>query len=329
VHKTLLIAGLIGIPLWFGGLIPTAWADTLTLSDGTTVSGDIVKFDDNSLMLREGDAYTNVQWTLFSQDSLKQLAQDPKKAALVEPFIAPAATARPPKPQLQLQGVERLDVPARTSVIGGLFTSSVGLFLLLMIYVANLYAAYEIALCRSRAVGAAVGSAAVLPLIGPVIFLLLPRPDVGAPAADDETDPEPAPASAPAASPATSTAVPTAAAPAATSPAGPGSPAEEIQVSATSWSPAAESKAAAKPQTIVFPRGKFTFNKRFIETKFPTFIKGTDTGTVMVVTTMKDKFVAQRIGQAGANEMQLVCANGEFMVIYGEIQEIQIKPKDT
>jgi hypothetical protein len=327
VHKTLLIA----FTLWFGGLISTAWADTLTLSDGTTVSGDIVKFDDNSLMLREGDAYTNVQWTLFSQDSLKQLAQDPKKAPLVEPFIAPAAAARSPKPQLQLQGVEKLDVPARTSVIGGLFTSSVGLFLLLMIYVANLYAAYEIAKCRSRPVGAAVGTAVVLPLIGPVIFLLLPRPDIGgseaAPA--EETAPEPSSANAPALTPASSTAVPAAAAaPTSSSPAAAGSPAEEIQVSAAPWAPSAESKAA-KPQTIVFPRGKFTFNKRFIETKFPTFIKGTNTDTVMVVATLKDKFIAQRIGQAGANEMQLVCANGEFMVIYGEIQEIQIKPKDT
>lgn len=325
MHKTLLIA----FTLWFGGLITAAWADTLTLSDGTTVSGDIVKFDDNSLMLREGDAYTNVQWTLFSQDSLKQLAQDPKKAPLVEPFIAPAAAARPPKPQLQLQGVEKLDVPAKTSVIGGLFTSSVGLFLLFMIYVANLYAAYEIARCRSRPVGAAVGTAVVLPLIGPVIFLLLPRPDVGIPEAEEEAAPEPSPASAPAPSPASSAAASAAAvAPVPSSSAEAGSPAEEIHVSAAPFAPSAESKAA-KPQTIVFPRGKFTFNKRFIETKFPTFIKGTNADTVMVVATLKDKFVAQRIGQAGANEMQLVCANGEFMVTYGEIQEIQIKPKDT
>jgi hypothetical protein len=328
VHKTLLIA----FTLWLGGLISTTWADTLTLSDGSTVSGEIVKFDDNSLMLREGDAYTNVQWTLFSQDSLKQLAQDPKKALLVQPFIAPAAAVRAPKPQLQLQGVEKLDIPAKTSVIGGLFTSSVGLFLLFMIYVANLYAAYEIALCRSRPVGAAVGSAVVLPLIGPIIFLLLPRPDVGgqeaAPA--DETASEPAPANAPATAPASSAAVPTTSAAATTSSSvGSANPPEEIQVSAAPWVPAAEATAAPKPQTIVFPRGKFTFNKRFIETKFPTFIKGTNGDTVMVVATLKDKFVVQRIGQAGANEMQLVCANGEFVVGYGEIQEIQIKPKDA
>lgn len=328
MHKTLLIA----FTLWFGGLISAVWADTFTLSDGTTVSGDIVKFDDNSMMLREGDTYTNVQWTLFSQDSLRQLAQDPKKAQLVEPFIAPEVTARPPKPQLQLQGAEKLDVPAKTSVIGGLFTSSVGLFLLLMIYVANLYAAYEIALCRARPVGAAVGSAVVLPLIGPIIFLLLPRPDIGVPeaASEGEAVPEPSPASPPAAAPAPSTAVPAAsAASTSSSPMETGNPAEEIQVSAAPWAPAAGSKAAAKPETIVFPRGKFTFNKRFIETKFPTFIKGTSADSVMVVATTKDKFVAQRIGQAGANEMQLVCANGEFMVSYGEIQEIQIKPKDA
>ena len=328
MHKTLLIA----FAVWIGGLLSTTWADTLTLSDGTTVSGDIVKFDDNSLMLREGDAYTNVQWTLFSQESLKQLAQDPKKAALVEPFITPAAAARTPKAPLQMQGVEKLEIPAKTSVIGGLFSSSVGLFLLLMIYVANLYAAYEIALCRGRPVGAAVGTAVVLPLIGPIIFLLLPRPDIGLPeaASDEEAAAEPPPAGTPAPAAASSPAAPTAStAQMASSPAAAGAPSEEIQVSATPWAPAAGAKTASKPQAEIFPRGKFTFNKRFIETKFPTFIKGTNGESVMVVSTLKDKFVAQRIGQAGANEMQLVCANGEFMVIYGEIQEIQIKPKDT
>ena len=81
---------------WLGGLLLAAGADTLQLTDGTLVTGDVVKYDDNGVLIRTpDDAYTNVTWTMFSQGALKQLEQNPKIKPFVRPFIIPPAQQRP------------------------------------------------------------------------------------------------------------------------------------------------------------------------------------------------------------------------------------------
>ena len=47
------------------------------------------------------------------------------------------------------------------------------LVMLLLIYMANIYAAYEIAACRARPIALVMGVAVVLPVLGPVGFRLL------------------------------------------------------------------------------------------------------------------------------------------------------------
>ena len=150
-------------------------AETLTLTDGSTQAGDIVKFNDNGLMLHTAaDVYTNVSWGQLSQDSLKQLAEKPKLKPLVEVFIEPDASARPVKADIQVNAVTRMERPAKPSLFGGLAGSPVGLFLLLVLYAANLYAGYEVAIIRARPAVQVIGLSAVLPIIGPVVFLALP-----------------------------------------------------------------------------------------------------------------------------------------------------------
>ena len=311
------------------GLLLSARADSFTLTDGSVMAGDIVRSDDNGLMLRApGDVYTNVLWSQFSQDSLKQLAQDPKYSGLVQPFIDPTATSHPAPAPLKLQEVSRLEMPPKTSVVGGLFSSSVGLFIVFVIYLANLYAGYEIAKCRRRPIMGVVIISAVLPFIGPVAFLLMPPLSDAVP---EEEQPEEAvaPVQAPFQVP-SQAAAPQAASAAQT--AAPAVPAKEqakadMSITVGGWTQSGEQ--AKKPEPVIFPRGKFTFNKRFIETKFPTFIKGTNTDMVLLVTTAKDKFTATRIAQLGMGDMQLASAEGEFTVAFSDIQEIQLKPLDA
>ena len=83
---------------------------------------------------------------------MKQLAQNPKIDPFVEPFIAPAPAEQAIKPEVKIQDVTRLDRSAPASLIGGLFSSGVGLMVLLLIYAANIYAGYEIARFRARPV---------------------------------------------------------------------------------------------------------------------------------------------------------------------------------
>lgn len=65
-----------------------ATGEQFQLNNGSSVSGSIILFNENSVTLRMSDGtYTNMAWLKFSQNTLKQLAQNPKIKSLVEPFI--------------------------------------------------------------------------------------------------------------------------------------------------------------------------------------------------------------------------------------------------
>ena len=274
-------------------------AATLTMTDGSSVEGDIVKFDDSGLMLRSGnDTYTNLSWGQFSQDTLKQLSANSKIKPLVEVFLEPDASQRPARAETNVNPVKRLEMPENPSLFGGFVKSPVGLFILLVLYVANLYAAFEVSIIRARPALPVIGLAAVLPILGPIIFLALPS----------VAEAEPA----------------TAAESAGTDAA---KPAEEIQIAEASWNQPAETKAA---EAQVFARGKYTFNKKFVETKFAGFIgepKGDAKKYALSVKTGQTTFAVDRIMQVSADEVILETANGQAVVPLADILEIKLNPK--
>src|SRR5215469_13067171 len=107
------------IGLWLCGMLATANAETYNLTDGTSISGDVISFNDDGVVFRTGDdKYTDrIVWTKFSQDALKMLAKNKKLTAYATPFIE---TPPKPPPQLQVQvhDVTRLDLPPKQSVMG-------------------------------------------------------------------------------------------------------------------------------------------------------------------------------------------------------------------
>lgn len=294
---------------WLCGLLIAARADTLSLADGTSLTGDIIKSTDTGLMLHLSDnGYTNVLWTKFSQEAMKELAKNPKIKSFVEPFIEIPLSERPQKTELKIREVTRLKVPPKQSLIGALFSSSVGIFTLLLIYAANIYAGYEIAVVRIRPKALVMGVAAVLPVLGPIIFLALPMQVQAAPTETQaEVDP-------------TSFAVP-------------GQPVEqaEIHIAAGSWQPPSAAPVAGQ----VFKRGQFTFNRRFIETKFAAYFgeihSTADESSVFIVKTAGGEFTIERIIRMAASEIYVAVAAGEtrqeVMIPLADIQEIQINPK--
>jgi len=277
-------------------------ADTVTLTDGTSLSGDILKFDGNGLMLRlPDDNYTNLEWGRFSQDSLKQLSQNPKIAQFVDPFIEPTEPERPAQAEITAKPVSRLERPAHPSLIAGFVESPVGLFILLVLYAANLVAAFEIALFKLRKPGEVMGLSAILPLIGPIIFLAMP----------EKTD------------------APEEAAPmeAVTAPSGSTqNPQEEIPIVEVT-----RKTEEKKPESQIFPRGKFTFNKRFVETKFADFIgvaRGDALNFTMEVKTLKEQLAVERIMQLTPAEVIFeTVQRGQVTVLLTDIQEIRLNPK--
>jgi len=300
--------------LWLCGLFVAAGADTFPLTDGTSLTGDVISYNDNGVVFRlEVDKYSQrIPWTKFSQDALQQLSKNPKIKPLAEPFVETAPVeARTKKAEVKVNEVSRLELPPTSSLFGALFSSSVGLVMLMLIYAANIFAGYEIAVVRSRPILLVMGVAVVLPILGPIIFLVMPvrvEPDRTAPR------PEAAPHT---------FAVPGAAQPVAAG----------IHIVEASWqkdAPAAESSAAQ-----IFQRGQFTFNRRFFETKFSGFFamirRESEKNLMLTVKTGRALFVVERITRIATNEMHVEVAQGpkkqEIVVPFAEIMEVQLKPK--
>ena len=204
-------------------------------------------------------------------------------------------------------------LPENPSIIGGLFHSSLGLFLLFAIYVANLYAAYEVALVRGKPLAAVLGLSAVLPIVGPVIFLSQKMGPAASEAESAEAMPPdggPAPGS-----PGASTAAAGAAAP------------DDIQIVSASWQPSQEEK---KLHPQVFAHGELTLNKRFIETKFANYLgepKGDAMNYTLELKSMKETFLVESIKQVTQTEMILETAHGQVTVPFSDIMEIKLNPK--
>ncbi len=301
--------------LCLGLLVSASAAEVnLSLTDGAAFQGELIKFDDNGVQVRMGESFTNLQWGALSQESLKQLAQNPMQnirkqtmAALVEPFIEPEVSRRPARPEITVSGVtDRLELPSNPSILGGLLASSVGKFIFFILFLANLYAAYEISIVKARPAAQVIGVAAVLPIIGPVIFLFLP---MLAPPVTEAAEAHAAPGGTQAAAAQAQAANP------------------EIQIAEASWKQPEEKKIEAQ----VYARGKFTFNKRFIETKFAGFVgpepKGEAVKFWMEVKSSNAHFGARNIAQIGAAEAIFETDNGPVTVPFADILELKLNPR--
>ena len=293
------------VSLWLAVASLAAAAETLSLTDGGSVSGDIIKSDDSGIMLRTPEeTYTNVAWSRFSQASLHQLAANPKMKNFVEPFFEPDAAKRAPREEIKVNAVTRMERP-EPSLFGGLFKSSLGLFLLFVVYAANLLAAYEISIVKARSAAQVMGVAAILPIIGPIIFLVL-KMNTG-PTAEEKA--------------AEAIAAEVVAAQ---------KPQVPIEIAEASWKQTEVKKA--EPQ--IFARGKFTFNKRFVETKFADFM-GAATGAqakafAMTVRTSKEEVSVERIASVAVAEVILeVPQRGQVTVVLADIQEVKLTPKSA
>ncbi len=247
------------------------------------------------------ETYTNLAWSQISQDSLKSLDQNPKIARFVDPFIEPTVPDHPIEQHVVVVPVQRMVRPADPSILMGLLHSGVGVFVLLVVYLANLYAAYEVAIFRLRSPGQVMGLAAILPVIGPAIFL-----------AKGEAPPREAVAA----------------------------PSEAVMAPSGSMeNPQAEIAVVDEAHKVeekklepqIYPRGKFTFNKRFVETKFAGFIgepKGDALKFSMELKSSKEVLAVEKISQVAATEVILEVAHrGLVTVALVDILEVKLIPK--
>jgi hypothetical protein len=322
--------------IWLGillcGLLSgIARADTFKLNDGSTVTGDIVSANESGLRLRlpDGSYSDAVPWTKFSQDDLKKMAKDPKLQPFVTPNIDVSEEQRIKKTEVSVTQPPRLKRPTAHSLFGAMLSSTVGFFVLLVLYGAGIYAAYEVALFRRRPPGLVCGLAAIpgLGFLSPIIFLSMP-----AQRRSNAEEEEMYQAEVAATTEAPSFVVPGTPPPEAA----PETHPETGGLHLSHAAPAGASKAPL-PQTQIFQRGAFMFNRRFFETKFPGFFgmvrRDSEKDMLIIIKSARGEFSAERISRISANELHVQVRKGpateEVTIPFTEIQEVKLKHKDS
>jgi hypothetical protein len=276
-----------------------------------------------------------LSWEKLTPEALKALyaqAKTPRDRALLQPLVEnlPEETAK--LKDLVIRPIETPDRPTQHLGLFGMFGSSVGFMIMLVLYGANIFAAYEIALYRRQPVSTVCGLAAV-PFIGvlsPIIFIAMPTKapppeleEAALPATVEEGVPAPGPG--PVGHTSRAAAAPNRA------------PIAMPGVEVTSAPPEEFASAAVLPEAIVFARGEYTFNRRFFETKFPGFFRAiraeAEKDLVLMLKTSRGDFVGRRITRITPNELYLQIFNNNVtadeMIPFIEVMEVQIRHKDA
>lgn len=311
-----------------------ARAETYQLTTGQTLTGEVLPTSANDqgvqIKIEEGN-YQRIPWASFSQEDLKKFSNNPRMQQFVEPFVEITPEEKIQKTEVKVKQPPRLERPAPQSILGALFSSGPGLFIMLLLYGATIYAGYEVSIFRAQPVALVCGLSAVpfLGVLAPIIFASLPTKM--ARAAQPEVPPAAASPEAGAQAAATEAAETAALNPMAV--AGAEHPAG-LKLAAADTG---QLHSKALPPTTSYKRGQFTFNRRFFETKFPGFFgvvrRDADRDMVLVVKSARGEYFGTRISRIAPNDLHLEIQRGaaseEVLIPFVEIQEIHLKHKDA
>jgi hypothetical protein len=317
----------------------TASAGSYTLTDGTKIEGDPISENENGVVFQttDGTDLERIGWDKLTQDSLRALlarAATAREKALLEPFIEELPQEKAQRKEIIVKPIQTPDRPTTHLGMTAIFASPVGLTILLILYGANLFAAYEVAIYRRQPLPTVCGLAAI-PLLGvlsPIIFIAMPARRGSF---EGREEPQtrfhsiPPPAEVMTAPPEEG--------------AGAGSgrrPSLRTQGSGAARQPAgplAQETAPVLPGPIVFRRGDFSFNRRFFETKLAGFFRlvpsEAERDMVIHIKSGRGDFTGRRITRITPSELYLQVfhdnATADEMIPFVEVLEVQIRHKDT
>jgi len=314
------------LSVFFAWLPTKASAETFKLLTGETVEGAPVGPNAQGVVIKrpDGSFSQRIGWTNFNQEALKELAKSPQIKRHVDPLIEEEINepeAKKAITEITINTPPRVERPPPKAGIGSLFSSPLSIFLLVILYAASLYGAYEISIFKNQPPGLLCVIAAVAPLIGPLVFLCLPRyvPSSASDAAEAD--------GAESAGEVVVAAEPAHAHHGHATAAGHGGP------------PAlgAAPTAGAHPAPQIYQRGQFTFNRRFFETKLAGWLKmvpsEAEKDMVLHVKSARGEHVASRIARINPNDVAFQITKGgassEVIVPYGEISEVRVQHREA
>jgi hypothetical protein len=186
--------------------------------------------------------------------------------------------------------------------------------LLFLVWAANIYAAYEVSIFRNYPWPLVCGVAAVVPIIGPILFLCLPSHVIVPQTTEELME---AHYAAQAEAPVAEIAM-----------AGPAEPAAAA---------APAHAAPAGPPTTVYRRGQTTFNRRFFETKLANFLRVTpseaEKDLVLFIKSSRGEHTGTRITRITPDSLHLHVVKGgasqDVDIPFTEIAEVHVKQKES
>lgn len=306
--------------LWvLGTWLTSAHAQSFPLLNGEVISGEPIHFTAQGVVIKrtDGTFAPRIGWTNFTEAALKELGKDRRAKPFVDQFLEAEEeeqAERQAEAAITLKPVPRLERPNLKAGFGALFTSPLSIALLFLFWAANIYAAYEIALFRNYPWALVCGIAAVVPIIGPVLFLCLPT---YIPGVQEEEQAEAQYAAAQA-----------------------DVPVAEVPVTAAvpEQAHAAHAPAApAGPPHTVYKRGQTTFNRRFFETKLASFLRVTpseaEKDMVLFIKSSRGEYTGSRISRITPNDIHLLVTKGaasqDVTIPFTEMSEVHVKHKDA
>ena len=313
---------------WLAMIASVATAGTFPLNDGTKIVGtpDTIAEKGVIFLLEGGDYSPRVEWDKFTDEALRELLAEAKTEAqkdMLREMVDNLEQEVTKRKEIVVKPIQTPDRPKHGVGIIGLFGSPAGWFIMLVLYGANLFAAYEVSIYRRQPMAMVCGLAAIpfLGVLSPIIYGAMPT---------QRPPPEPLPE----APPQEGVAAPVAGA--GGDALAPGAEAGSHQAAPASSAPAAPS-APSLPEPIVFTKGEFSFNRRFFETKFAGFFRlvpsEAEKDLVLMITSSRGQFVGRRIIRITPNELYLQVfknnASADEMIPLAEISEVQIRHKDS
>jgi len=292
------------------GMLQSLLGAEFKLLNGDILIGEPAAVSEDGLVVRLdiGGFSQRVGWGKLTQETLKQLANNPQAKKFVEPFIEVPVEIkqkeRARKKEIILKEAPHVDqAPKGGSFIGALFKPP-AIIIMLLLYAANIYAGIEIARFKGRPVAIVGAISAFVPLLGPLIFLAAPGFGPVSESQESSAGPDTSQIGAP--------------------------EVKGTQGSSSLGLAAAHAKKVDTTGDQLYTRTDSTFDRRFFETKFTPFFRLVPAeDKVLFVKTAKGEFLAKRITRVSMHEMHLQLARGstEVPVPFGEILEAQVRSK--
>lgn len=314
VRRTAVLSALLSLLVFYP--MSHALGEDFQLKNGDVFKGELVTPNDQGIVVRLdiGGFSERIWWSKLTQETLQKVMRNQDARKFAAPFLEPTRQERQQDIVFRWNEVPEKIENAEPGEFAQAITTPVGYGLLGLVLLASIYAGAAIAPYRNQPTALVCAVSAILPGLGPLLFLSMPtreleRPQSAPRPIEDDLGQHEAP------SEEEKSSVPP--------PAGGG-----LKLGG-------RAAADSKMDTNLYSHSDTEFSRRFFETKFPSFFRMTprpeEKDFMLHISTVKNSFRIKRISRiTGTDLYAMMPTTGaqEQKVPFSEITTVQVKHKD-